>query len=395
MRVLRRRLLAVLVLLAFGGGMIGCDSGGSSSDDSGDPLPAQEAKDEISTVDSDLSANVSDLTDGEAATVLRGLGRSVEVDRGDFTVEFPLWFVLTETLDEQDISLRTSTGTYNWDSEDQSWVEDGGADGNLVLNFPTSPGASGNDATFTRSAYTAAQVTIDGDEENVPTSVSASVTVADVGEVFSVDLSNTAFYDDQIDGDEFDGTQVPKSFLLKILTAPQFHTVQLDSPSKDQFNVEFDLEKGGEGGEKVFGLIADATLTSDFNDVSEIDGIDELAGSIELGPNVTIDYTIDVDGADNLPDDPSAEEINNQFSASVFVNERKAGDIEFAEITEGEETGTLPVFVYPDGEEVLLQNAFRNTFSTILGTGVGDVDFATTAKSAARSVKDALGQLLQ
>lgn len=366
--------------------MIGCDSGGSSSN--GDPLSDEDAKEEIRTVDNNLSSDVSSLMDGEAATALKGLTQGVEIRQGDFTYRRPFWSILTDRLSGQGISFRTSTGTYSWNSEEKDWDVDEETGDDLVLNFPTSPDESGNNATLTRSAYTTTQVRIEGEDEEVPTSGSISVTVDDVGEIFSADLSDVSFYDDQIDE-----TQVPQSFLLKVFTAPQFHTFQLDSPSEDQFNFEFDLEKGGEGGEKVLGLIANATLTNDFDNVSEISGIDELAGSIELGPDVVIDYTVNVDGAANLSDEPSVEDINNQFTASVFVGDRKAGDIEFAEVTQGERTGTLPVMVYPDGDEVPLQQAFGSTFSTLLGSDDGS--FSTTAKSAARSVKDAVWQLFQ
>lgn len=385
MRTLRNQLVTVFALAIFSVGGLGCDSGGSSGNDS---LPAEKAKEEVQNVDDELSSDLANLTGGEARTVLRGLNRNVQVERDGTTFERPLGAVLLAALDQQGIAPATSTGEYSWDSQEQAWVEQGGADGDVVLNFPTSPDESGNNATFTLAEYVTTGVTLDGEQEKVPTSVDASVTVDDAGEILSVDLSNTSFYDSQIDD-----TQVPKSVLLKVLTAPQFHTFRLDSPSKDQFNVEFDLEKGGEGGEKVMGLIVEAALNDDFDNVSDAASVDELTGSIELGPNATIDYTINVDGAASLPEDPSLEAVNNQFSATLNVGGQKAGDITFAEVNRDGETEIVPVVVYPDGTQEALRRVFSETLNTVSGVSMGD--FSRAATSAASSVKDAVRHIVQ
>lgn len=389
-RSVRRRLSILSVLVVLSVGLVGCDSGGADQNS----LSAEKAKQEVRNLDRTLSSDVANLTGGNAAKALRGLNKPVEVERNGSTVERPLGLVLVSALDRQDISPE-STGEYSWDSSTASWVDEGTANGALILNVPTSPTAyanNANNATFTLAEYETTTVTLDGEPAEVPASVNVSITVESVGEIFSVDLSNTSFYDGQIDG-----SQMPKSVLLKVLTDPHFHTVQLDSPSKDQFNVAFDLEKEGEGGETVLGLRAEATLTDDFDTVADdVDvgaGIDELAGTIELGPDATIDYTIDGSGTAGLLADPSLEEINNQFSATVNVGGEKAGDIKFAETTQNGVTRIIPVIVYPNGDQEPLRQVFSGTVETLSGPSTGGIGEAITSMS--RSVRNAVLRVVQ
>lgn len=391
MRSVCKRLTSVSVLVVLAVGLIGCDSGGSPGEDI---LPADEAKEKIHTVDDNLSSEMSDLTNsGEAATALQGLDSSVEVERDGDAVERTLGVVLVAALDQKGISPE-STGEYSWDTQKQSWVDEGGASGDLILNFPTSPteyNNNTNNATFAMEEYASTAMTLNGDQQEVPTSVDASLTLEDAGEVFSVNLSNTSFYDSQVDD-----SQVPKSALLKVLTAPHFHTFQLDSPSKDQFNVEFDLERG-EGSEKVLGLLVEAALTDNFDNLSEDadigEAVDELAGNVELGSDATIDYTVNVSGVASLSDDPSVDEINNQFSATVNIGGQKAGDIKFAEVTQNGITRIVPVIVYPNGDQEPLREAFSSTFETLSSSST--VGFESAIKSATRSVKDAVSQVFR
>lgn len=378
-----KRLLSLFVLVTCGVALVSCDSIGSD-DGNGGTLDPDQAKSEVASVDSDLSSNLTELTNGSFATTAQDLfgGSGTTASTGK-TTETPLGIVLLDQLAEQDITPST-TGVYDWSTSEQAWIAQESSE-RLVLNFPASPSASSNNAAFRLSEYTETQVTLEGEQEMVPATVDASMTIEGT-EVFSVNLSNTSFYSEQVEG-----SQVPQNFTLEVLTAPQLHTFQLDSPSKSEFEFEFDLEKDGGDGENVLGLLVGATLNSDFDNVTDVSGLDELTGSVELGPSVTLDYTIDVDGIDELGEDPSVEEVNDRFTAALKVNEQKAGDIEFARISQEGETIRAPVIVYSNGDQEQLQEAFSGTFQTIIGAPVEDV--SSTAKSAANSIKDAVGQL--
>ena len=377
-----KRLLSLFFLVTFGVALVSCDSVGSD-DGNGGTLDPDQAKSEVASVDSDLSSNLTELTDGSFATTLQDLFGGSSTASTEKTTEAPLGVVLLDQLAEQDITPST-TGVYNWSTSEQKWIAQQSSE-SLVLNFPASPSASSNNAAFRLSEYTETPVTLEGEQEMLPATVDASMAI-DGTEVFSVNLSNTSFYTEQVEG-----SQVPQNFRLEVLTAPQLHTFQLDSPSKSEFEFEFDLEKDRGDGEKVLGFLVGATLSSDFDEVTDASGLDELAGSVELGPSVTLDYTIDVDGIDERGEDPSVEEVNDRFTATLNVSEQKAGDIEFARISQEGETIRAPVIVYPNGDQEQLQKAFSGTFQTIVGVPVEDV--SSTAKSAANSVKDAVVQL--
>lgn len=382
MRLFSKRLLPFFILVTFGVAFVGCDSAGSD-DGNGDTLDPEKAKSEVANTDTDLSTDLSDLTTGPFATTATNLFSSSTAAGAEKTAETPLGFLLLDELSQRGITPST-TGVYDWSQSDQTWISQGSSD-NLVLNFPASPNASSNNASFTLSDYAETQIALDGNQEMVPETVDASMTV-DGTEVFSLNLSNTSFYSEQVEG-----SQVPQNFTLEVLTAPQFHTFELNSPSKSEFEFEFDLVKDGGNGEKVLGLILGATLNSNFDDVSGASGLDELAGSVELGPSVTLDYTVDVDAIDGLGADPSVDAVNDQFTATLNVDGQKAADIEFAEISREGQTTRAPVVVYPNGDREPLQQAFGTSFATILTSPAGD--FSSTAKSAATSVKDAVVQL--
>jgi hypothetical protein len=347
----------------------------------GGELSTEEAKTQVQNVDSDLSTDVSQLNTGAFSTTMRGLFFS-SGSTNSKDAHVPLGVVLLDSLDnviqtsDGRLDFASSTGEYSWDSEN-GWTS-AGSSSSIVLNFPTSRGAS-NSATFTLSGYSDTNVTIDGNSEYVPAMITASLTVGGT-EVFAVDLSNTDFYDGQLNG-----TQVPKSFLLSVLTAPQRHTVEWSSPSKQEFEFAFDLVKPENDDQLVLGVSAAATLKNSFEDVSEAEDVDELAGALNLGPSVSIDYTLQVDDLAALGDDPSAQEVNDNFTATMMYQDQKLGDIEFTE----EE----PVLVYTNGDEVPLAQVFDNTFSTFASPGSGSVTAAM--KTAADKVQNAVSTVFR
>lgn len=374
MRLFQKRLLSVLALVVLSFGLVACDSGG---DNGGDTLPADEAKNRVQEADQEVASNVNELLSGPFGSTMSQLG-FLNLALGSFssdakqTSQPPLGVLLIEELDTvfevNDGQLQASSGEYDWNAQQRTWSRVGGAGSNIaVLNFPSNPNQpSTNNATFTLASYQDQQVTLDGDPANVPSAVSANLAVGGTT-IFSVDLSGVNFYSQTADG-----SQVPRSFDLNVLTLPHRHNFALSSGSRSQFEFEFDLNREDDD-TQVFGLLVDATLLNNFDQLSGDDAeevFDNLSGSLDYGPNVTVDYDVNVSGLASF-DDPSAQQINDNFSATMNYQGQKVGDIVYEEDVEIEigntgesfQTDTF-VLVYENGDREPLQEVFQNTTST-------------------------------
>jgi len=378
MRSVFRPLPSLLALLGFGLVLAGCDSGTSMTEE----LPPEEAQTQMETADRDLSSDVDALvSSGEFATTVQGLFSTPTTTASGKTHQQPLGVTLLDHLDTElettdgRLDFGASTGVYEWAPREGDWVYAGSSD-RIVLKFPASRDASGNNATFTLSAYSDTGVVIDGTTEYLPARISASLTVEGTGEVFAVELLNTTFYDSQVDG-----SQVPKSFFLEVLTAPHRHTYEWSSPSKQEFEFAVDL---AEDDRLVLGLLANVALKSDFDQVSGPQGIDELSGEISLGPDVTIDYTVQVDELTALDGDPTAEQVNNRISAMMKYKGQKVGDLRVGQ--------NGPLLVYNDGTTEPLEQVFDNTLASLAGSSAGSVTNAITGAvtTATQTVRDAV-----
>ena len=392
------RLSSFLVLVFLSLALVACDSGGSSMDDgtnggdnggnnNGAPLSVSESQSQLGNADASLSTSTSELIGGEFSTTLQGLflTSSTSTTSSKQTVQRPLGFDLVDAIEQQALiqidnngRLVLSNGAYNWNGS--TWSS-GGSQNGLVLNFPTSRNQSSNNAALTLATYDDVAVTIDGETEYLPKTVNASLSVGGT-DIFSVDLSNTAFYTEQLEG-----TQVPKQFDLTILTAPQQHTFSLSSPSKKEFNFGFELKRQSGAGDRVVSFQVDATFKDNFDAVSGTQGVDAVAGQVGFGPDVTVDYTVDVAGIEALGDDPSPSELNDEFTATMFYQGSKVGTLEL-----DEEDDIL--LVYNDGStKDPLADVFDQAYGSVQNSPFSAV--TTAAKTAAGSIQKAVAKVFQ
>ncbi len=386
MPYLSRRLFSLFALAIFSGTLIACDSSGSNNEKT---LPPSEAKNTLQNVDSQLSTNVNDLTsEGPFATTVRSLFSNPRSGTSAKRTQ-PLGYVLIDELDRVlqtsngRLDYSASTGEYTWNSRRQTWTSTGPSE-NVVLVFPTSPNDTTDNGTFTLSSYTDTEVTIDGDDEYLPETIDASLSVDDT-DVFSLNLENTSFYDEQIEE-----TQVPRRFDFLTLTAPLEHNAALDSPSKREFRFSYLLQREDEN-QYVMRLDVNATLTTVFNNIDGAGGLDELSGAIGLEPDVLIEYAIQAEELSTLDDDPTPQQLNNHFSATVRYQDQKVGDIRIATITRNGTERMAPVLVYSDGSQQPLQEVFENSFSSFSMTVLAsDSDLVTTSKQVYNTVTEAV-----
>jgi hypothetical protein len=377
------RPFALFFALLLGLTLVACDSGGGGSSDDGGDLSVEDARQRVAETDNDLAAGTQEFTDGEFAVRMQelfGLGGSTSAAKQ--TTQSPLGFVLIDGLSavlqtsNGRLDFAASAGVYDWDAGQQAWA-DGGASDDIVLNFPISYNAPSNNATFTLAEYTDVAALVDGQSGYLPQRIDASLTVGGT-DIFAVDLSDTAFYDGDLNG-----TQVPRSFLLDVLTAPLAHTFMLDSPSKQNFNFSFEAVRDFGSGSRLLSLVVELSLAEDFDAATSAQAVETVEGELGLGANVTLDYSVDVAGAAALGPNPTVAEINNQFSATLRYQSSAIGNIEL-----DQEMG--PVLVYSDGSKDPLAQVFGDTFGSASQAPVPVGTVTQTVRSAIQSAANAV-----
>ncbi|PSQ97474.1 MAG: hypothetical protein BRD55_02515 [Bacteroidetes bacterium SW_9_63_38] len=310
----------------------------------------------------------------------------------------PLGFTLIDALDSERVlwidsrQLNYNEGAYTWDGS--SW---GSASSTSVLVKLTVPASTSSnltsDLTFTLSDYGDTSVEVNSQSTFLPKTVTASLKKGD-SEIFSVDLSKTNFYTATA-GPSGKESQVPQRFLLKALTTPQFHTFDYESTSKKDFSFDFTLKKDNGNGDLALGILINATLTKNFDNISSTDTgalVDKLSGDLDLGPRLTLDYEFDVDGLNDLGESPSVDDVNSNFAVTVKVDGDKAGTIKVAKITQeinGQQFESRELVVeYNDGSKEAVNEAFPSASSTLSGST--STSFSKAAGSIQSMAKSAL-----
>ena len=391
--LLHRGIFLSVLLAVFSVILVGCDSGGGDSSNGGSDLNTNDAKTQLQNVDTDFATEVNGLTGGEFALTLQGLFSSSSGSATFSKSTQPLGFTLIDALDTQDIvgssndRLIFSTGEYNWNSSSQAWTQSASSS-NLVLNFPTSQGIN-NNATFTLSTYQDLSVTIEGDTEYLPRTIDASL-VVDGTEIFSVDLSGTDFYTETLNTSS-GATQLPRQFMLDILTAPVRHSFDYMSPSKREFDLDVELTQASTQ-QRILRVLVGLTFAQNFDAASGAQDVQTVEGEFGFGPDVVLAYTVDVAGIDNLGPTPTAQEINNQFTATMQYRGRKMGTIEWGSITLNGQPVETALFVYNDGTKDPLATVFENTLLTA-NSSTGMVTNAL--KAATGTMKAAVAKVFQ
>lgn len=386
---LNRGVVLSLLLAVFGVILVGCDSGGGSSDGGGADLSTDDAKTQLQNADTDFAAELNGLTGGEFGLTMQGLFFGTSGSTTASKTSQPLGFTLLDALDTQNVlgttpdgRLTFQTGEFTWNGS--SWTSSSSSN-DLILNFPTAEGIN-NNATFTLSTYTDEAVTIEGQSEYLPTTIDASLSVGG-NEIFSVDLSGTDFYTETLNTSS-GATQLPRQFALDILTAPIRHSVDYSSPSKREFDLDVELTKASTQ-QRILRFLVGLTFTQNFDAASGAGDVQTVEGELGFGPDVVLAYTVDVAGLDQLGTSPSPQDINNQFTAEMRYKGGKMGTIEWG--TLNGQTDVL--FVYNDGSKDLLATAFQNTYLIANSSSVGMVTLAM--KTVAGKMKTAVAKVFQ
>jgi hypothetical protein len=388
--VFNRGVFLSLLLAVFGMILVGCDSGGGSSDGSGGgDLTTDESQTQLQNADTDFAAELNGLTGGEFGLTIQGLFFGTSGSTTASKASQPLGFTLLDALDTQNVlgttpdgRLTFQTGEFSWNGS--SWTSSSSSN-DLILNFPTEEGIN-NNARFTLSTYTDQAVTIEGKTQYLPTTIDVSLSVGG-SEIFSVDLSGTDFYTETLNTSS-GATQLPRQFALDILTAPIRHSVDYSSPSKREFDLDVELTKASNQ-QRILRFLVGLTFMQNFDAASGAGDVQTVEGELGFGPDVVLAYTVDVAGLDQLGTSPSPQDINNQFTATMRYRGSKMGTIEWGTLN-GQPNA---LFVYNDGSKVLLKDAFGQTSTIANSSPVGMVTLAM--KTVAGKMKTAVAKVFQ
>lgn len=354
------RVCLAIGVLVFGVTLASCDQGNKPSN-----LSPDEAADQINTSLDGLAESLETLEGGAFSTRLKDfLGlQNGEVTSDDWAEELVGGLdSVFETTDDR-FDFEGSTGEYVWDDGQRQW-EQQGMSGNVVLRFPASQTSTSNDATFTISDYADTEVVVDGEAVYLPTTGAASLSVEGT-EVFSVNLSNVAY-----ETEEGLEVPIPRSFTLDVLTAPHMHLFELTRDSRTDYTFSFELSNEDQ---LVAGLSTTVLLASDNYDELEEGDIDEASGTVNIGPDLSIRYSIQAGELATL-DDPSEEQINDRIDAAVEYKGQEIATLRYDKASEEVEV------VFNDGSvepASTFYDDFLDEVETIWSdyTGGGDVDF--------------------
>lgn len=361
MRSALRRGLFFSLLLALVLPLASCDSGGGSQDEE---LSPDEAETQIRSSIDGLSESMGTLEGGNFSSRLKDfLGlQSGDATSGNWAESLVerLDTVFESTENPDRFQFDASTGEYAWDPDTGRWTEQGSSS-SVILRFPASEDATGNNATLELSQYSDTELMVDGEAAYLPTSGMGSISVEDT-EVFSVDLSGVDYTTEE--GLE---VPIPQSFSLEILTAPHTHAFDLIENSSTDYDFSFDLTNGDQ---RVVGISVGAQLATNNYDELEGTDVEELSGELRIGPDLAVPYTIQV--AELVAfDDPTEEQINNRIDATVEYQGQEIATLRYDEAAEQIE------IVYSDGSVDPASDFyedFLNEMETVWSDYLGDED---------------------
>lgn len=339
----------------------------SCKKDNEETAPADLSKDEgkalVEATSTRAKQDVTDLQESTGGTALDNLtgllgssegenplGRGYKGKRGkafrrilgDF--KSSIRATQSKTSEEEaawDFEGNKGTYTYNNSTEDFD-LTDSTTDA-VVIIFPAGSDLTVNNATVTVSEYTE-------DADGQPTRLDGDLKV-DGEVVTSIDYTGA-----------FDGEGQPTSLELTFVIVPFELKAELDKQSDTKMSGSSSLTQSGS-------TIYDVAGDIEFK-TAELEDLVSLSGHVQYG-DVRVSGSVDgtrMEELDNQEADPTSEEINSAFSATITQQSTSAkiGDIIAADYTD-EMDDTYPnLYIrYNDGSLELAEDAFKSVIEDI------------------------------
>ena len=238
------------------------------------------------------------------------------------------------TTEESRFDIEVFEGTYNYNHGTESWSRNDNQTARVVINFPSSPSESSNNAKLIIENYSDEEVTIGDEPIYLPKAVDVSLEVDDE-DVITVNLNSVAYANNA----DF---QIPIAIDVAIYVNPYTLSLVVENTSGTEFTLDLDFSDDGDICST--GVHAEVELaTSDYENLTEDDILN--ATFALTNNNLTLQSTGGI--AELLQiEDPTIEQINSFLYAEVLFNELKIADIL---IEEGEDEEVIVFLEFKDG----------------------------------------------
>ncbi len=327
-------------------------------DESKTTFTVDDAKQSMSKLSTDMSADIVDITSAEGVNAVGDLVSILELNdpfagRLANAEETKSWFkkhaVLFKTvfvskpttnsrLAEEGFDFNAHVGTYNWNPETESFDKVEGGD-IIVINFPQE-GSSQNNISLRITEFSEEQFEDEFDIYYMPTAIAADLSIDDVEQI-ALDFS--AAYN--TNGD-------PVSASVALFLNPYTFSVSFDDTQTKTVSGSASIKKDQE-------TIVATSLTVDFLTQQKED-IDLIDGFVQYR-TIKIQGEVDVNGIESAENpDP-----NDFVNLALFDGSNKIGDIIFeTEMVDGFEED-VPYVLYADGTKAKLEDVLKPVIDEI------------------------------
>ncbi len=228
-------------------------------------------------------------------------------------------------------NFSSHTGTYTWQSSSESWTKSNNPSDKIVFEFPAKRGSSSNNAIASFNSYQDKNITFDGEQFWLPTSLSFNLKI-DNNEIILLNLNKVIYEESDF--------SIPIEIDVDMKVKPYNFSFKANRETSKKFH--FEIKYDNNGSDK-FSMITDISLAhSDYENIDLEDDIKYASGEISYD-ELSIPFDCDIETLIAL-DDPTENQINSLINVDVFFNGQKIGDLEYKDL------GSEEVYiVYKDG----------------------------------------------
>ena len=301
---------------------------------------AEEAKALIADADQDLTALLSSVKNGDAATALEKFfefsKKKIAKDKGTENwldnmfdkLELVINFDdLDNELDNGRFFFNNYKGLYTWDIATQKWIKT--SLDHIAFAFPSEETATSNDILFSFYSYTDASTTIEGDVVWLPTSLHIDIK-QDGTKLIAFDLNEMNFDSSLV----YFYTKIDASLFVSPVTANYLY----DNKTPLNFYSAFNVSDGTNELGYTVDLFNLNPVTEDFDEQD----LRDVAGDITIN-NLVFNYFVNLESIADYPNDydPTDAEINADINVDVLVDDFKIGfllidnDVVYIEYNDG------------------------------------------------------------
>lgn len=299
------------------------------------------------------------LVDGAAVDVIlrdfAGLinGDTVNLDWIEGLVDSLGNVVDESAIGDNGLDFDLLEGTYDYNIGDEIWTKTNNQTDRVVLNFPSSPTQTINNATLVIDNYSDQLVTLTDSETMtdseiyLPTTVSVSLAV-DGTEIVGVDLNSVQY----LSGNSL---PIPEDIDISIYLNPYTLSIVLDKGDLNDYELSLRFEDDFE----MCGIGVDAYVKFAHDDFSNIVLSDVLDARLAIHVN---DMTVQaLEGIAEILQvtDPTEAQINSFVEAEVWFDGFKVADLEYDEVN-----STINL-VYKDGTVEDSANLYENVLTDL------------------------------